>query len=607
MNFSIDPKDLSLQDAAGMQLVEVIRNLADESGTADYEDLENLPKINGVELKGNKTSDDLHIAVSDEQVATAVDAWLEDNVDPETGYVLDSTLTMSNAAAPANEVGELKSELNVDIDGLDNGKRYFNYTWGTINSDGTINYNYDPKVRIVTDSYDKFDVETDVVTSAGLIYAVALYNDDYTLISRTAYYGAKTITIPANTYFRITINNGDVSAPNPITEWASKVFYTSEIQKKISDFGLSNVGNLTLDSPAKYFYGLNIKEGDRVKTSIVLDAVGSGAKNVQLFHTSISEANNLHTFYETGEYYFYAPSDIDTLAFRLYTAGSLTSVDVDVQVQTGFLALPETPRVYYCEKDGSGDFTKLSDAVNTACQYMDSTIYVGAGTWDLIDELGSAYVETISSSNRGLYLKNRVHLICNPDSKITWNYTGSTADVIEWGCAFNSGEYGFTLENANIETSNCRYSVHDERDYATDFYENKYINCVMKQDNTDGGSKQCIGGGLGKNGRIVIHGCIFESVKYNTETEDAWIVSYHNTWNPDGGKSFIEVSDCYFKGHSTMHFGWFGNSTEKTPILCTCNSLGHSIYFERETSEDVGVSTDIVNLELYEWNNIVRS
>lgn len=108
MEFNIDPKDLNLQDAAGMQLVEVIRNLADESGTADYEDLENLPKINGVTLVGDKSSDDLHIAVSDEQVTEAVDAWLEENVDPETGYVLDSTLTMSNAAAPADKVGELK-------------------------------------------------------------------------------------------------------------------------------------------------------------------------------------------------------------------------------------------------------------------------------------------------------------------------------------------------------------------------------------------------------------------------------------------------------------------------------------------------------------------
>lgn len=36
-----------------------------------------------------------------------VDEWLEDNIAQETGYVLDSSLTMANAAAPADKVGEL--------------------------------------------------------------------------------------------------------------------------------------------------------------------------------------------------------------------------------------------------------------------------------------------------------------------------------------------------------------------------------------------------------------------------------------------------------------------------------------------------------------------
>lgn len=48
----------------------------------------------------------------DETAASATEAWLEENVDPETGYVLDRTLAMQNAAAPADMVGDLKSALN---------------------------------------------------------------------------------------------------------------------------------------------------------------------------------------------------------------------------------------------------------------------------------------------------------------------------------------------------------------------------------------------------------------------------------------------------------------------------------------------------------------
>ena len=39
-------------------------------------------------------------------IPDAVADWLEDNVDPETGYVLDSTLSIANAAADAKAVGD---------------------------------------------------------------------------------------------------------------------------------------------------------------------------------------------------------------------------------------------------------------------------------------------------------------------------------------------------------------------------------------------------------------------------------------------------------------------------------------------------------------------
>lgn len=45
------------------------------------------------------------------EVVPAVDDWLNANVTQETGYVLDRTLEMSNAAAPADLVGSLKSAI----------------------------------------------------------------------------------------------------------------------------------------------------------------------------------------------------------------------------------------------------------------------------------------------------------------------------------------------------------------------------------------------------------------------------------------------------------------------------------------------------------------
>lgn len=254
------------------------------------------------------------------------------------------------------------------------------------------------------------------------------------------------------------------------------------------------------------------------------------------------------------------------------------------------------PKVYRVEKDGSGDFTKLCDAINEAVRYMDSVVYVGAGTWDIIDELGSEYVESVSITQRGLYLKNRVRVICSSNSLITCNYTGSRADTISWLSAFNAGPLGFTLENATIESSNCRYAIHDERDQDADEYNNYYINCKIKHDNTDGGYNQCIGGGLGLNGHVIIDGCIFE----NPARTNYQIVYYHNSTG--SGKSFVEVKGSYFKGTNTLGFQWYGSSpaTQKSTLFAHGNSLGSAI-------QHTGASgATVENTEVISFNNEIR-
>ena len=47
-----------------------------------------------------------------QDIKDEIDSWLENNIDPDSGYVLDRTLSLSNAAAPADMVGDLKSAIN---------------------------------------------------------------------------------------------------------------------------------------------------------------------------------------------------------------------------------------------------------------------------------------------------------------------------------------------------------------------------------------------------------------------------------------------------------------------------------------------------------------
>ena len=54
----------------------------------------------------------LNKIASEQTITEAIDNWLDEHIDPSTGYVLDSTLTLGNAAPPASAVGDLKSALD---------------------------------------------------------------------------------------------------------------------------------------------------------------------------------------------------------------------------------------------------------------------------------------------------------------------------------------------------------------------------------------------------------------------------------------------------------------------------------------------------------------
>lgn len=61
-------------------ITEMGENIPDSEQNSDYDSLLNKPKINGVELCGNKTAEDLGIGLpSDEQVSSAVNAYLQVN------------------------------------------------------------------------------------------------------------------------------------------------------------------------------------------------------------------------------------------------------------------------------------------------------------------------------------------------------------------------------------------------------------------------------------------------------------------------------------------------------------------------------------------------
>lgn len=260
------------------------------------------------------------------------------------------------------------------------------------------------------------------------------------------------------------------------------------------------------------------------------------------------------------------------------------------------------------EKDGTGDYTTLKDAVEYSASHEDTTILVGSGTYDLITEFGASYFADMTTSNQrqGLQIGNGVHIIFSSGAKVTAHYTGDNDAVKTCFSPFNfiQGSKGFTLENLTLEASNVRYCVHDEAGSAAtpDHYKNVYKNCRMTIDNSQNASwqhHQCIGGGLGLHGEIIAEDCVFidaYNINYRVPA-----VSYHNAAGA-GAKSRIVVKGCWFSKDATVRVSWYGTSEEMTEAIVHDNSVTVAPYTSAEES-----SATVENVQMFAWNNEIRS
>lgn len=231
-------------------------------------------------------------------------------------------------------------------------------------------------------------------------------------------------------------------------------------------------------------------------------------------------------------------------------------------------------KVFYC--GASRALKTLKAGIEEATKYMNATLHVDAGTYNLVDEFGSAYFEGLTSAdaNSGLRLKNNVHVIFDANSKVICNYTGSNQYALSLFSPFNGGEYGFILENLMLECSRCRYAIHDERNGGADAYSAKYKNCHIIFDNSQTNpywsSGSCIGGGMGSNAVVEIENCILEMVNNNTIT--GYYHQSNDTQNPNH-KFVFKLTGSYFVN------GSFGvnitrtDATEDSIIMVTDNSF----------------------------------
>ena len=303
---------------------------------------------------------------------------------------------------------------------------------------------------------------------------------------------------------------------------------------------------------------------------------------------------------------------VDNLGIYDYSdfeASPYYSDDFETMMGNCIDTLETVGKVFTVKKDGTGDFTKIVDAVNAATQFMDSVVYIGDGEYDIIGEFGSSYMAAVDSThNWGIELKNRIHLIGSARTVIkainveagNTNFT----NIKTYFSVFNAGEYGFTIENLTIIDDSIRYSVHDDLGNAGSTpYHNRYLNCSMTH--TNGMYPDCIGAGIGEDGYIEIRGCYFDGDAIRNGTPVTRYVYWHGNNNSQitNAKGRIFVTDNYFCKTGTFKLMNYGNSTTKTIAYISNNSFGS----EPEILNGSSPNPIIVNMEMVKWNNEIRN
>ena len=161
-------------------------------------------------------------AVAGEAAAEEVGVWLATHVDPDTGYVIDDSLTISLAAADAKATGKVRNEFEqLSITGVMNlqgdwVRGYTNTTTGVIET----NQNW----RVTHANWLSFTQDVTLTIDDGYSYNVI--DSNLNLLTTTT---INPLTIPAGTAFRVNLRKRteDTSTPADVAAYAAAMKVTT--------------------------------------------------------------------------------------------------------------------------------------------------------------------------------------------------------------------------------------------------------------------------------------------------------------------------------------------------------------------------------------------
>ena len=533
---------------------------------------QNVPPYPVTSVNG-RTGDVIVDPASDAQVTSAVNTWLGNNIAQETGYVLDSTLTMSNAASPASAVGDVKSAFLLRTHPADNIVADLIFTQGSY-------YNSTANDLYVVDA--NWGHTDKIAITAGKTYFIntptnqyiSFYDSNGNFISGLAGVFA---TAPANAAFiRISVGKGRQPAAK-LTADAPYTDYVDQLQNAIGDISFRNypetltevLTDFSMKGSGLIYTGANDVNID-LSYGAIIEFTNRSNETVRIVGYLTQNGNNV-TSMTTGDVYLQPLQtytwDIPAIVDKPYGSWegffsanyvglciyNVNNANITVTVkQRGNIyvdALRREKRTVLCDPTSTGG--GIFDNIQKAISWL-KTHYNVTNTPCTVFLMNGTYTLNYVSSRNAVIDKgaNRISIVGESRDGVKLVLTSTPAQnnkIIEHGgpsVLENISFYNLWNEDGSTPSYvNNSYCIHNDLSFTTDeAYETVVRNCYVYSE-----AFAPIGAGLWKNQkqRYIDVVAVFNSLDVRPNGYNQWAPIYiHGPSQPNQPDCSVEIDGC---------------------------------------------------------------
>ena len=482
------------------------------------------------------------------QMIDAVDDWLSENITNPSNPPLDRSLSLANACAPADLVGELKNALEFEV----------NTAIPVWAMDQSYNTPSSVTSKLPTDLTPTAGYAcTYLACTAGDVFYITghggsgskLWNwtqSDGTIISRSnsnAVLNNSKLTAPANSAYLLVsvdtaydyslIKSAPVNERIDITKKLVMYRNIGQYGKYTIEDGIINLLSALRSIPGKemssaVFYTTSIFNYESLSTNLAISTLfeplrvrDENGNQIETIYCRLDPAEYLTAIVAYG---YRADGSND----RPYRASDVSNGVLVLDSSTYYLVLHQYSNldlligteVSSIEAEyhvGAGhEYTSFHDCL-VALQGDNTrkTIHVYGGTYDILAEMGGAeFLAGLSSSDNWYdvcdIIPPNTHIIGH--GNVIFNLTipsGTSADIAVLLSPINMMGSA-TIENVTINCNGGRYCVHAEGERITT-YDNavwKIINCKINKSNNLPGVGNAIGAGVNNGDLLEIRDCV---------------------------------------------------------------------------------------------------